>query len=192
VITNDEKAAVWIGHGEKQLIFYPFGIAGRGYRVPADRFDEIAQWTFWRAQMPVVLWFLGFVPIVDIWAPSLSDSGRLNALSLAIALVLLTAAAWISARAINRAIYYGLLKECPVIDRFPTRSEKQASSKQFGPSHRNIAFLCFPIATLGILACILTMLLGAIREDLPMWGLGALVSVTFWYSFGKELFDRAK
>uniref|UniRef100_UPI003FD891F4 hypothetical protein n=1 Tax=Rhodoblastus sp. TaxID=1962975 RepID=UPI003FD891F4 len=64
----------------------------------------------------------------------------------------------------------------------------QASVKQHGVSYKNIAFSCFPVATLGIFGCALTMLLGAIREDLPLWTLGALVSGVFWHAFGRQLF----
>ena len=127
-MTNDRNA-LWIGRGAKELIFYPFGIENRGYRVPGDREDALARWTFWRAQLPVILWFAGFVPVVALWAPSLSMSGRLQPLPAVLALVLLTAA-----------------------------------------------------------SCALTMLLGAIREDLMLWTLGAMVSGVFWYAFGRELF----
>lgn len=186
-MTNDRNA-VWIGRGAKELIFYPFGIENRGYRVPGDREDALARWTFWRAQLPVILWFAGFVPVVALWAPSLSRSGRLQPLPAVLALALLTAASWALARILNQGLYYWLLKDYPVLDRSPTRIEKQASVKQHGVSYKNIAFLCFPVATFGIFSCALTMLLGAIREDLMLWTLGALVSGVFWYAFGRELF----
>jgi len=138
--------------------------------------------------LPVILWFLGFVPVVALWAPSLSKSGRLQPLSAVVALTLLTAVSWALARILNQGLYYWLLRDYPVLDRSPTRIEKQASVKQHGVSHKNIVFSCFPVATLGISACALTMLLGAIREDMSMWTLGALVSGVFWYAFGRELF----
>ncbi len=185
---TNHRDAVWIGRGAKELIFYPFGIENRGYRVPGDREDALVRWTFWRAQLPVILWFAGFVPVVALWAPSFSMSGRLQPLPAILALVLLTAASWALARILNQGLYYLLLKDYPVLDRSPTRMEKQASVKQHGVSYKNIAFLCFPVATFGIFACALTMLLGAIHEDLMMWTLGALVSGVFWYAFGRELF----
>jgi hypothetical protein len=185
---KNDRAAVWIGHGAQELIFYPFGIENPGYRVPGEREDTLARWTFWRAQMPVILWFLGFVPVVAIWAPHLSKSGRLQPLSAVVALTLLTAVSWALARILNQGLYYWLLRDYPVLDRSPTRIEKQASVKQHGVSYKNIAFSCFPVATLGISACAVTMLLGAIREDLTMWTLGALVSGIFWYAFGRQLF----
>ena len=188
MLMENDRAAVWIGHGAKEVIFYPFGIGNRGYRVPGDREDTLARWTFWRAQLPVILWFLGFVPIVAFWAPSLSKSGRLQAAPAILALALLTAASWALARIFNHGLYYLLLREYPVLDRSPTRIEKQASVKQHGVSYKNIAFSCFPVATMGIFACALTMLLGAIREDLSLWTLGALVSGVFWYAFGRQLF----
>jgi hypothetical protein len=104
-----------------------------------------------------------------------------------VSLAALTAAASLLAAAINRAVYAWVLMDCPVLGRSPTRLEKRDSAKHFGLSVRNIAFLCFPVATLGIAACIVTMTLGAIREDMLLWGLGALVSLTFWRAFGKEL-----
>ena len=114
--------------------------------------------------------------------------GRLQPLPAVLALALLTAASWALARILNQGLYYWLLKDYPVLDRSPTRIEKQASVKQHGVSYKNIAFLCFPVATFGIFSCALTMLLGAIREDLMLWTLGALVSGVFWYAFGRELF----
>lgn len=185
---KNDRAAVWIGHGAKELIFYPFGIENSGYRVPGDREERLARWTFWRAQLPVILWFMGFVPVVAFWAPSLSKSGRLQPLSAVLALALLATASWALARIFNQGLYYWLLKDYPILDRSPTRIEKQASAKQYGASFKNVAFSCFPIATLGISACALVMLRGAIREDLLMWTLGALVSGVFWYAFGRQLF----
>ena len=185
---NHDRDAVWIGHGAQQLIFYPFGIEKPGYRVPADREDVLARWTFWRVQLPVVFWFLGFFPVVAVWAPSLAKSGRLQPLSAVLALALLTTASWVLARMLNQGLYYWLLKDYPILDRSPTRVEKQASAKQYGVSFKNVAFSCFPIATLGISACALVMLRGAIREDLLMWTLGALASGVFWVAFGRQLF----
>jgi len=189
---KNDRNAVWIGHGAKELIFYPFGIENPGYRVPADLEEGLAHWTFWRAQLPVILWFLGFFPVVAVWAPSLSGVGRLRPLSAVLALALLTTASWVLAQLLTRGLYYWLLKDCPILDRAPTRLEKQASVQQHGVSYKNIAFSCFPVATLGISACALTMLLGAIREDLPMWTLGALVSGVFWYAFGRQIFVEGR
>jgi hypothetical protein len=187
MMTLSDKAALWINGGDLEKFFYPFGIKGKGYRVPYSRQNEISRWTFWRAQLPVILWFLGFVPIVDIWGVSLSRTGRLEFRPAILSLVVLSAAAYLLAGVINRVVYSWVLMDCPVLDRFPTRMEKQASAKHYGLSFRNIAFLCFPVATMGIAACALTMALGAIREDLLMWGLGALVSLTFWRAFANEI-----
>jgi hypothetical protein len=187
MFTGKDKTAVWIHGGEEELFFYPFGIEGRGYRVPHSRQDEISNWTFWRAQLPIILWFFGFVPIVDVWGVSLSRTGRLEVWSALLSLAVLTVAACFFAGAINRAVYSWVLMDCPELDRFPTRLEKRASAKQFGLSFHNVAFLCFPVATLGIVASALTMTLGAIREDMVLWVLGMLVSLTFWRAFGKEI-----
>lgn len=187
MMTLNDTAALWINGGETEKFFYPFGIKGKGYRVPHSRHDEISRWSFWRAQLPVILWFLGFFPIVGIWGVSLSHTGRLKVWPALLSLAVLTAAAYFLAGVINRVVYSWLLMDCSLLDRSPTRLEKLAGAKHFGLSYRNIAFLCFPVATLGIAACALTMTLGAIREDLLLWGLGALVSLTFWHAFAKEI-----
>ena len=152
MFTINDRAAVWIGDGAKELIFYPFGIEKPGYRVPGDREDALARWTFWRAQLPVILWFLGFVPVVaalgailvEVRSPSTAvgcrrlDSphgGVLGAGQDSQSRALLLVAEGLSG---PRSFPDALLK-------------RQASVKQHGVSYKNIAFSCFPVATLGII-----------------------------------------
>ncbi|MGO9431154.1 hypothetical protein [Rhodoblastus sp.] len=39
--------------------------------------------------------------------------------------------------------------------------------------------------------CATTMFIGAVREDIPMWALGALISPLFWYALIKDGVDQA-
>src|SRR6266571_8988813 len=135
-----DKVAVWFGGGEKTSIFYPFGVRSAGYLVSEKLAGQISRWTYWRAQLPLILLTLGFVPLVDLWAPSLAASKRLEAPYFALALGLLTAVAAAVAYAGNRAVYARLLKACPIMDRFPSRAEQKACARQFGASRRNIIF----------------------------------------------------
>jgi hypothetical protein len=153
--------------------------------------ERIARWTYWRVQLPFILWAVGFVPLVDFWAPALSGSRQLNVPYLALALFVLTIAALAGARVCNRVVYTVLLRGVPVQNRFPSRAERRASSRQFGPSARNFFYFPLPVAFLGLWACATTMFIGALREDLFMWSLGALVSPLFWYAFVKEGVDTA-
>jgi hypothetical protein len=174
------KAAVWFRSEEKTAIFYPFGVRGTGYLVSEDRSERISYWTYWRAQLPLIVWTLGFVPLVDLWAPSLAASKRLEAPYCALALALLTVIALVGSGIGNRAVYTGLLRGCPIMDRVPSRAEKKSASWQFGASRRNFIYLPLPVAFLGLATCSTTMCIGAVREDIPMWALGALVSPLFW------------
>jgi hypothetical protein len=185
------KAAVWFRIDETTTIFYPFGVSGAGYLVSEDRSERISRWTYWRAQLPLILWTLGFVPLVDLWAPSLVASKRLEAPYCALALALLTVIALAGACIGNRAVYTGLLRGYPVMDRVPSRAEKNCASRQFGASRRNFIYLPLPVAFLGLAMCSATMSIGAVREDIQMWALGALVSPLFWYAFVKEGVDQA-
>lgn len=185
------KAASWFRRDEKTSIFYPFGVGGTGYLVPTTRAGRISQWTYWRAQLQLILLTVGFVPLVDFWAPSLAASKKLEAPYFALAVGILTAAAAAGAYFGNRAIYALLLKGCPVMDRFPSRAEQKNCTKQFGASRRNFIFLPLPVAFLGLAACSTTMFFGAVREDIPMWALGALISPLFWYAFVKDGVDQA-
>ena len=147
-MTNDRNA-LWIGRGAKELIFYPFGIENRGYRVPGDREDALARWTFWRAQLPVILWFAGFVPVVALWAPSLSMSGRLQPLPAVLALVLLTAASWALTGILNQGLYHWLLKDYPVLD-VPRRALKSRPASSNTAFHTRTSHFCvFPSQLLG-------------------------------------------
>jgi hypothetical protein len=186
-----EKAPVWFRSDEKTAIFYPFGVSGAGYLVSEDRSERISHWTYWRAQLPLILWTLGFVPLIDLWAPTLATSKRLEAPYCALALALLTFIAMAGAGIGNRAVYTGLLRGYPVMDRVPSRAEKKSATRQFGASHRNFIFLPLPVAFLGLAMCSTTMVIGEVREDIPMWALGALVSPLFWYAFVKEGVDQA-
>lgn len=188
---SSDKAAVWFGGDEKTSIFYPFGVRSAGYLVPETNARRISRWTYWRAQLRLIILTLGFVPLVDLWAPTLAASGRLEAPYFAIAFALLTVLAAVGACAGNRLAYGRLLKGCPVMDRFPSRAEQQNSTKQFGASRSNLIFLPLPVAFLGFVVCSTTMFIGAVREDIPMWALGALISPLYWYAFVKQAIDRA-
>jgi hypothetical protein len=191
MLGNSDKVAVWFGRDEKTSIFYPFGVLSAGYLVPEKLTGRISRWTYWRAQLPLIILTLGFVPLVDLWAPSLAASRRLEAPYFALALGLLTAVASAGAYAGNRAAYARLLKACPVMDRIPSRAEQRTCTTQFGASRRNIIFLPLPVAFLGVAVCATTMFIGAVREDIPMWALGALISPLFWYAFIKDGVDQA-
>jgi hypothetical protein len=58
---------------------YSYGHITVGYVVPLAFAARISQWTYWRAQLFLILLTLGFVPLVDLWAPSLATSRRLEA-----------------------------------------------------------------------------------------------------------------
>jgi hypothetical protein len=188
---NSDIAAVWFSSDEKTSIFYPFGVRSGGYLVPEKLAGRISRWTYWRAQLPLILLTLGFVPLVDFWAPSLASSKRLEAPFCALALGLLTVMASAGAYAGNWAAYALLLKGCPPMDRCPSRAERKTCTKQFGSSRRNIIFLPLAVAFLGLAVCSTTMFFGAVREDIPMWALGAVISPLFWYAFVKEGVDQA-
>jgi len=188
---SPDKAAVWFGRDEKTSIFYPFGVRSAGYLVPETKAHRISRWTYWRAQLPLIILTLGFVPLVDLWAPSLAASRRLEAPYCALAVALLTALAAAGAWACNRIAYARLLKGCAVTDSFPSRAEKKNNTRQFGASRRNIIFLPLPVAFLGVVVCSAAMYIGAVREDIPMWALGALISPLFWYAFVKDGIDQA-
>ncbi|MDR3424298.1 MAG: hypothetical protein P4M13_04365 [Alphaproteobacteria bacterium] len=188
---NSDKAAVWFSTDEKASIFYPFGVNGAAYLVPEKLAGRISRWTYWRAQLPLIIFTLGFVPLVDLWAPSLAASRRLEAPYFALALGLLAAIASAGACLGNRATYALLLKDCSVMHRSPSRAERKTCAKQFGSSRRNIIFLPLPVAFLGVAMCATTMFIGAVREDIPMWALGALISPLFWYAFVKDGVDQA-
>lgn len=188
---NSDKAAVWFSTGKKASIFYPFGVHGAAYLVPETLAGRVSRWTYWRAQLPLIIFTLGFVPLVDLWAPSLAASRRLEAPYFALAFGLLTAIAAAGAWLGNRATYALLLKGCSVMDRCPSRAERKTCTKQFGSSRRNIIFLPLPVAFLGVAMCATTMFIGAVREDIPMWALGALISPLFWYAFVKDGVDQA-
>ncbi len=191
MLGNTDKAAVWFRQDEKTSIFYPFGVRGAGYLVPEKFAGRISRWSYWRAQLTLVLLTIGFVPLVDFWAPSLAASRRLEAPYLVLTLGILTAVASAAACVGNRAAYAFLLKGCPDMDRFPSRAEQKTCTKQFGASRRNIIFLPLPVAFLGVAVCATTMFIGAVREDIPMWALGALISPLFWYAFIKDGVDHA-
>ncbi len=188
---NSDKAAVWFSGDEKTSIFYPFGVHRAGYLVPEELAGRVSRWTYWRAQLPLILLTIGFIPLVDLWAPSLAASRRLEAPCFALALGLLTALASAGAFACNRAAYALLLKGCRVTERAPSRIERKNCTKQFGASRRNIIFLPLPVAFLGVVVCATTMFIGAVREDIPMWALGALISPLFWYALIKDGVDQA-
>lgn len=188
---STERAAVWFCRDEKTAFYYPFGVGGAGYVVSEERHRRISHWTYWRTQLPLILWTLGFIPLVDLWAPSLADSKRLEATYCALALAVLTVVAVTGSYIGNRAVNARLLKYCPVMNRIPSRAEKKSAVRQFGASRRNFIYLPLPVAFLGLAACSATMFLGAVREDIPMWALGALVSPLFWYAFVKEGVDQA-
>ncbi len=188
---NSDKTAAWFGRDENTSIFYPFGVQSTGYLVHEKLAGRISQWTYWRAQLPLILLTLGFVPLVDLWAPALAASRRLEASYFALALIILTVMALAGAWVVNRVAYARLLKGCPIMDRSPSRGERKNNTKQFGPSHRNIIFLPLPVAFLGVVVCSTTMFIGAVREDIPMWALGAVISPLYWYAFVKEGIDQA-
>lgn len=188
---NSDKAAVWFRRDENTSIFYPFGVSGAGYLVPDHLVGRISGWTYWRAQLRLILLTLGFVPLVVLWAPSLAASKRLEMPFFLLAFGLLTLVASAGASIGNRAVYAHLLKNCAVMDRFPSRAERKSCTKQFGVSRRNVIFLPLPVTFLGVAACATTMFVGAVREDIPMWALGALISPLFWYAFVKDGVDQA-
>jgi hypothetical protein len=189
-LRKHDKAASWFSSDEKTSIFYPFGVRSAGYLVPEPRVGRIYRWTYWRVQLPLILFSLGFIPLVDLWAPSLAASRRLEAPYFALALGLLTAVASAGAYTVNRAAYGFLLKGCPVMDRSPSRAEQHTGTKQFGVSRRNIIFLPLPVAFLGVVVCATTLFIGAVREDILMWALGAVISPLFWYAFIKDGVDQ--
>lgn len=190
MLAGARNAAVWFSRDDKTKIFYPFGASRSGYLVPAERSNEIKRWTYWRAQLPLILWTLGFVPLICLWAPSLSSSHRLEAVYFLLALAILTVFAVVGAWLANRAVYARLLKDCQPVNRAPSRLEQRSSTMQFGANSRNFIYLPLPLAFLGLLVCAITMFLGAVREDIPMWLLGAVVSPLFWYAFVEEGVDR--
>jgi hypothetical protein len=191
MLAGARTAAVWFSRDDKTKIFYPFGASRPGYLVPNERSDEIKHWTYWRAQLPLILWTLGFVPLICLWAPSLSSSHRLEPRYFVLALALLTGIAVVGGWLGNRAAYARLLKDCPRFDRAPSRAEQRNSTMQFGATSRNFIYLPLPLAFLGLVVCAATMFLGAVREDIPLWLLGAVVSPLFWYAFVKEGVDKA-
>jgi hypothetical protein len=191
MLWDNEKSAVWFWSTETTAFFYPFGVSGAGYLVAQDRANRVSRWTYWRSQLPLILWTLGFVPLVVFWAPSLAESQKLEAPNCAIALALLTVIAATGGWMGNRAVYAGLLRGCPVMNRVPSRAERKSATRQFGASRRNFIYLPLPVAFLGLATCATTMFVGAVREDIPMWAIGALVSPLFWYAFIKEGVDQA-
>jgi hypothetical protein len=188
---NYDKVAVWFGGSGTESTFYPFGVGGAGYRVPEKLAGRIARWTYWRAQLPLILLTLGFVPLVDFWAPSLCPAGRLEIGYFLFSIAILALVAWTAAYLLNRAAYTILLSSCQIAERFPSRAQRKICTKQFGASRRNVIFLPLPVAFLGLLVCATTMYIGAVREDIPMWLLGAAISPLFWYAFVKEGVDEA-
>jgi hypothetical protein len=169
-------SAHWFDTGKGDYLFFPFGVDGEGYRIRRKQRDLIVKWTCRRMQLPVVVWILGFVPLIDFWAPSLSASSKLNWWALALALAVLTAATCVISHLANRALYAVLLRDETVLDRRPTRSEQRASSGQFGVSWRNIGHSPFCLALPVAATAFLNLSMGLAKDDRMMIGVAAVMA----------------
>ena len=170
-----QYSALWFDTGKGDYLFFPFGVDGAGYRIRREQRDRIAKWTCRRMQLPVLVWVLGFVPLVDFWAPALSASSKLSWWALALALAVLTAATCVISHLANRALYAVLLRDEMVLDRRPTRSEQRASSGQFGVSWRNIGHSPFCLALPVAATALLNLSMGMAKNDRLMIGVAAVM-----------------
>ena len=175
-MTRMQHSALWFETGKGDDLFFPFGIDGAGYRIRREQRDLIAKWTCRRMQLPVLAWMLGFAPLVDFWAPSLSASSKLSWWALALALAVLTAATCVLSHLANRALYALLLRDEMVLDRRPTRSEQRASSGQFGASWRNICHSPLCLALPMAATAFLNLSTGLARDDRMMIGVAAVMA----------------
>jgi hypothetical protein len=184
------QGPLWFGHGEQELLFYPFGIKRKGYRVSGRRMAGLDRWTQWRAQLPLTLLALYFLPVVALWSPTWSVSGRLTGTTLALALAVLIVLALASARLMDRAIYAVLLRGCSTLDRLPTRSEQKMSSGRVGQSfaNRNAAPLPVRLACLAI--GFVTIMLGLHGADIWLILSGVLLAACFALDAVKDSCER--
>ncbi len=169
-------SALWFDTGKGDYLFFPFGVDRAGYRIRREQRDRIAKWTCRRMQLPVLVWILGFAPLVDFWAPSLSASSKLSWWALALALAVLTAATCILSHLANRALYALLLRDEMVLDRRPTSSEQRASSGQFGVSWRNIGHSPLCLALPMAATAFLNLSMGLAKDDRMMIGVAAVMA----------------
>ncbi len=170
------RSALWFDTGNGDYLFFPFGVDGAGYHIRRGQRDRIVKWTCRCMQLPVLVWILGFVPLVDFWAPSLSASSKLSWWALALALAVLTAATWVISHLANRTLYAVLLRDETVLDRRPTRSEQRASSGQFGVSRRNICHSPFCFALPIAATAFLNLSMGLAKDDRMMIGVAAVMA----------------
>ncbi|MCW2283590.1 hypothetical protein M2323_001362 [Rhodoblastus acidophilus] len=143
------------------------------------RIESLDRWTRWRAQLPLTLFTVYFLPVVALWGPAWSGSGRLTAQTLALALVLLILLVLASGWLIDRLALAVLLRGCATLDRAPTRSEQQASSGRVGQSfaNRNAAPLVVRWACLVV--GVVALMVGLHGDDMLLILSGALLGALF-------------
>lgn len=161
----EDRGSIWFGRGDEERLFYPFGIKSKGYSVAREQRRNISRWTQWRTQLPLVLAALYFLPLVGFFGPALSASGRLEAGTLAFSLIALVVATVASVWLVDRAAYAWLLRSCSTLDRFPTRSERQASSGQVTQSFANRNLAPLQVRLMCLAVGFATIVLGLVRGD---------------------------
>jgi hypothetical protein len=185
-----DRGSLWFGHGEEDILFYPFGIKSKGYSLPREQRRKILRWTQWRAQLPLLFATIYFFPVIGLWGPSWSASGRLEAGTWALAVIALFLAALASAALVNRLAYAWLLRGCAALDRFPTRSEQRASSGHVAPSFANRHFAPLPVRLLCLAVGFATVVLGLVRGDYWLMLSGLLLAAVFALNVLKDCCSR--
>jgi hypothetical protein len=173
------QTALWFREADGAYLFYPFGAESAGYRVAQWQRGRLLSWAFWRIQLHIMTWTLFFVALIAFWAPTLSASRKLEPWTLAVAVVSVTAATFVISYLGDRVIYACLLLGCPRFDRAPSRSERRASSGQFGLTRNNLRFAAFPTSPLCLAAGLVTALIGLIDRDTLMIASGGALSAVF-------------
>jgi energy-coupling factor transporter transmembrane protein EcfT len=135
-------------------------------------------------------WTLFFVPLIAFWAPTLSASHRLQPTTLVLALICVTAATFSISWLGDRVIYAFLLRDCPPVDRAPSRLERHASSGQFGLTRANLRAAAFPTSPLCLAAGLTTILIGFTHGDPLMMISGAILSAIFAWPVALDFKDR--
>jgi hypothetical protein len=186
----EDRRALWFGQSDDTRLFYPFGIKGKGYIVPHEQQRKLLRWTQWRVQLPLIFAAFYFFPLIGLWGPSLSASGRLEAGIWALAVVALLLAALASAALADRAAHAWLLRGCAALDRFPTRSEQRASSGHVAQSFANRHFAPLPVRLLCLAVGFATVVLGLVRGDYWLMLSGLLLAAVFALNVLKECCSR--
>ena len=185
-----DRRALWFGQTDDTRLFYPFGIKGKGYVVPHEQQRKLLRWTQWRVQLPLIFATIYFFPLMGVWGPSLSASGRLDAGTWALAVLALFLAALASSALADRAAFAWLLGGCAALDRFPTRSEQRASSGHVAQSFANRHYAPLPVRLLCLAVGFATVVLGLVHGDYWLMLSGLLLAAVFALNVLKDCCSR--